>query len=103
MSYPANVDFERDPSVTHARWKVYVRYCRRNLSFHEPRGVKVRALVALLVDERGRHMKAHAVIEALNWLVREGYLIDHGRDETNTRQLSLAYERRCPEGNLSAA
>lgn len=103
MSYPANMDFERDPSVTLARWKVYVRYCRRNLAFHEPRGVKVRALSELLRDERGRPMHFRAVIAALNWLVEQGYVRDHGRDETNTRQLSLVFERRCPNGNESAA
>ena len=88
MSFPARLDFERDEAVTYARWRVYVKYCCVELQFQPPRPVKVWPIVAKL------HMDKQKAIRALDWLVAEGYLVDHGRDEAGTRQLTLAYERR---------
>lgn len=103
MSYPANLDFENDPAVTLARWKVYVRYCRKHLVFHEPRLVKVRALVFSL------HMGYSQAIPALDWLIEQGYLVEHDGDQPRTRYarrprlLSLAYAREFRNGSSSAA
>lgn len=93
MSYPALQDFEVDPGVTDARegtarLKVYTHLRRHVLKFYEHRPVKHWAVI------RSLHMRPEAAVAALDWLVREGYVIERPRPHRKaTRMCVLAYDR----------
>ena len=97
--FPANVEFERDPGVTYARWRVYTHLRLNVLSFIETRPVKHWALVHAL------RMSPNVAIDTLDWLVAEGYLLEHPRAHTRApRSFSLVYSRaNYPHDSKSAA
>jgi hypothetical protein len=88
VSFPAYEDFGQDIRVGFATWKVYM-YLERNILNHQTaKEVKV-----WVVAEK-RHIAKRKVILALNWLVVQGYLIEHPRAHSNsTRSFTLAYRR----------
>lgn len=85
MSYPAYEQFGRQIGRGYAIWRVYVALQPPTLAFHAPKDIKAVWLAGELKMGR-RH-----VIKALNWLVLNGYLIQHGKDAHGVRSLSLAY------------
>ncbi len=98
MSFPALNDFEADPGVTFARWRVYTHLRRNVLEMDEPKPVKVWGLTISL------HMRKRAIIDALNWLTANGYIREHEREHAKaTRIFTLAYARKFPNGTNQAA
>lgn len=89
MSFPAYRDITKDIELGFARWRVYMHLVHEPVLYHtHPVEVKVIGISHAL------HMSNRKVIDALDWLVRRGYIIQHARDGRRTRSLSIAWERR---------
>jgi DNA-binding MarR family transcriptional regulator len=86
--WPAFVEMLEDEELTLGAWRVYMRLVRTNPTiFHEPRSIKMwRIAHDLKVEKR-------TVIEAVNLLLRRGYLIDCGRGVANIRRVQVAIIR----------
>ena len=90
MSYPALDDFAADPGMTPSRFRVYWYLRHGVLDFVDARAVKIWYIAQCL------HMAPRHVMQALDWLVAERYLIDGGRapgGRFGVRRLRLAYAR----------
>lgn len=84
MTFPAELAFKRDRTLTATTRRVY-DYLTTTLDFTEVRLVKN----DLLADSLG--MNAKYFRAALNALVSGGYLIEHARGPRGARQFTLAW------------
>ena len=86
MSFPAREQFDEEHGDALAR---LYRYCRKNLTFHEPKEIKGWAAGRVAKIKR-QHVSGH-----LDTLVSDGYLIEHAREHAKQpRRFTLAYEVR---------
>lgn len=89
MTFPAYRDITKDIELGYARWRVYM------FLVHEPILNHTQAIeVKVIAVAHALHMSNRKAIDALDWLVKRGYLIQHARDGRRTRSLSIAWERR---------
>jgi len=88
LSYPAFAAFFTDPGITSARIQVFMALQPDRalaLDFVRPVDVKTEAVA------RAARVSKGAAVDALAWLVRHGYLVQHGRDGRGIRSVTLAY------------
>ena len=85
MSFPALTTFFDDPERNYARWAVYMALQPPVLDFVTPREKKLE-----VVRHRAR-IGRRATIEALQWLTRRGYLLDHGHAPNSPRRYTIVY------------
>lgn len=83
--YPALVSFNDDPGRTAARWAVYMAVQPPVLSHALPRALK---LEEICLRARVRWATAS---EVRAWLIKHGYLIEHGRDARGMPLVTLAW------------
>lgn len=83
--YPALVSFNDDPGRTAARWAVYMAVQPPVLSHSLPRALK---LEEICLRARVRWTTAS---ETRSWLIKHGYLIEHGRDARGMPLVTLAW------------
>jgi hypothetical protein len=88
MSFPAYEAIGKDIGLGFARWRVYMHLVHAPILNHRrPVEVKVSFLATAL------KMSPRKVIDALEWLTAEGYLIEEAhRGERRVRALTLAWE-----------
>ena len=88
MTFPALDDFDAEDVPDSIR-RVY-RALRKHkdlcLVFHEPRRIKSTHIANVL------KMRAHSASRALDWLTKERYVIDKGREQ-KARLLVLVFDR----------
>lgn len=89
MTFPAWFDLMEDPEILKrpAAQRIYARLLKNPRIFYEPLDVKA----WLLADDL--KMGRNTVNEALDLLVKRGYLLDHGRDGRNTRRVTIITTR----------
>jgi hypothetical protein len=85
VSYPALDSFAADHRIRRSTFRLYMHLQRSVLHHAEPREVRIWYLKDRL------HMGATAIISGLNWLVLNGYLIEHGRGQRMVRSFTLAW------------
>lgn len=83
--YPALHSFNDDPGRTAARWAVYMAVQPPLLDFALPRPLK---LEVICTEARVRWATAS---EVRAWLIKHGYLIEHGRDARGMPLVTLAW------------
>lgn len=88
MSYPAFFDFFDDPERTVSRICVYMALQPPFLSHAEPRETKVDA-----VQVRAR-VSTRSTTDAIAWMIRCGYLVEHSRNPRGVPALTLAWARK---------
>lgn len=86
MTYPAEIDFRRDRTLSSSERRVH-DYLTTELDFNEVRSVKSQIHCEQCGVDRADF------IRALGALVRAGYLIEHARDARKVRRFTLAYSR----------
>ncbi len=87
MSFPAYEAIGKDIGLGFARWRVYMHLVHAPILNHrKPTDVKVSYLSTAL------RMSPRKVIDALEWLVQSGYVIEDARGEHKVRSLTLAWE-----------
>lgn len=87
MSFPAYEAIGKDIGLGFARWRVYMHMVHEPVLNHRrPTDVKVSYLATAL------KMSPRKVIDALEWLVASGYVIEESRGEHKVRALTLAWE-----------
>jgi hypothetical protein len=84
MTYPAEIDFKRDRTISPSARRVY-GYLTTELDFNEVRVLKSQYHSAQCGVDRADF------IHALDALVACGYLIEHARGARNVRRFTLAY------------
>ena len=83
--YPAYSAFAKDVDIGFARWRVYMALQPPVLDFMRPVDIKIGALARSIPLHRDK------VRDALNWLTKAGYIVEHGRNSRGVRQLTIAY------------
>lgn len=83
--YPAVSSFASDPGRTHARWAVYMNIQPPFLSMTVPKPLPVDSAALAAKVSTG------AAAEAINWLIRRGYLVVHSVDGRGVRSVTLAW------------
>lgn len=99
MSCPAYFAFGKDLRVGYSRWRVYMHLVHAPVLNHaKPVDVKISAL-ALAIPARGddtpgarRHISRRKLSDAIDWLVQNGYLLEHAKDRRGMRSLTLAWD-----------
>ncbi len=99
VSFPAYTDFGKDVRAGYARWRVYMHLVHAPVLNHAKAvDVKITALAASIPSrgddtqlEHG-HISRRKAAEAIDWLVRVGYLVEHAKDRRGVRSLTLAWE-----------
>jgi hypothetical protein len=87
VSFPAYEHLGKNIGRGFARWRVYMHLVHQPvLNFVTPVEVKVTALAVTL------EMSPRKTIEALDWLVGQGYIVQHARHGRRVRSLTLAWE-----------
>lgn len=87
MTFPALAAFAADHTVRRLTFRLYMHLQREALDINQARAVKVAELAHTL------RMRPASVIESLNWLVQNGYLIEHARQSRRIRTFTLAWTR----------
>lgn len=87
MTYPAELDFKRDHTLSASARRVY-DYLSTILDFTQVRAVKSQLHAPPSGVERVAFMRA------LTDLGERGYLVEHARDTRGVRRFSLAWSRR---------
>lgn len=96
MSCPAYEQLGKDIRLGYASWRCYMRLAIGSeheppiLNFVTPVEVKVWYLAQTIP------LSPRKVRSSLDWLVRMGYLVEHGRDARGVRSLSLAFSASPP-------
>lgn len=87
--FPAFAELMRDPQVAErpAVQRVYVHLTEDPRILYEPRDVKA----WLVAQQLG--MSRDTVNDALDCLIKMGYLLDHGRGQNNVRRVSIIGKR----------
>lgn len=85
MSYPAFDAFAADHRVSRSTFRLYMFLQRECLHHAEPRSVRLWYLADRL------RMGRTQVLGGLNWLVRNGYLVEHPRGAQGVRSFTLAW------------
>jgi hypothetical protein len=91
-------DFHADPGRTYTRWAVYTALaCTTPRPGRPALSPMLRFDVAREIKVTGVQMRARvsrrSTIDALQWLIERGYLIEHGRGHNQMRRLTLAWAR----------
>ncbi len=87
MSFPAFEDFSKEIRLSRNIFRLYMHLQREVLDHREPR----QCLIWKLCEQL--RMRRASVIRCLNWLVRNGYIIEHNRGERRIRYCTLAWSR----------
>lgn len=89
--YPAYHEIANDVELKFARWKVFMHLVHAPVLNHvKPVRVKAWVLAKAIPMHRDK------VNDALDWLVRRGYLLQHERDRRGVRTLTLAWTTEQP-------
>lgn len=93
MTFPAWFDLMRDPAILAkpAAQRVYAKLLENPRIFYDPMDVKA----WLLAEQMG--MARDTVNDALDALIRLGYLCDHGRGQNNVRRVTMIVTRPATE------
>lgn len=83
--YPAFASFGDDPGRTHARWAVYMAVQPPVLSHSLPRPLKLEVICSRA------HVRWATASEVRAWLIKRGYLVEHGRDGRGMPLVTLAW------------
>lgn len=85
MTYPALQAFARDPGRTEARWAVLMAVQPPLLDFAQPKPLKLEVICTRA------HVRWATASEVRAWLIKQGYLVVHGRDGRGMPLVTLAW------------
>lgn len=94
MSYPAFTSLFADPERTMARICVFMALQPPFLSHETPRDAKLEAV------RSAARVSPNAIVDALKWLERRGYIRVHSRDYRGVPSVTLAWS---VEGTTTAS